>query len=338
MQLDMTQSQVLNEALRQPNVARFYRCALQVNPFAYHGRHGRQTPFQNETDYNAAIIDACLKNGIQAIAVTDHFRIQDSWSLIQAARDKGIFVFAGFEASSSDGVHFLCLYDPDKDSSIERIIGHCGVTDHITTSPNNDKNCVDLLSCIEEQGGIAIAAHVTAANGLLATLEGQPRIKAWKSPNLLASALPSAISAAQPNFRPILENTDPNYRRDRPVAVINASDVNSPQDLADLRSSCFIKMSAVSVEGLRQAFLDPSSRIRLHSDPAPEPHAELLAMAWEGGFLDGTRLHFNGNLNVLIGGRGTGKSTLIESLRYVLDISPLVTKPGKLMKASSRTS
>jgi len=46
-------------------------------------------------------------------------------------------------------------------------------------------------------------------------------------------------------------------------------------------------------------------------------------MAWEGGFLDGTRIHFNGNLNVLIGGRGTGKSTIIESLRYAMALDPL---------------
>ncbi|MBV8281252.1 MAG: AAA family ATPase, partial [Candidatus Eremiobacteraeota bacterium] len=203
------------------------------------------------------------------------------------------------------------------------IIGHCGVTDHNTASPNSDKNCIDLLACIEEQDGIAIAAHVTADNGLLATLEGQPRMKAWKSPSLLACALPGAVPAVQQNYRTILENSDPNHKRDRPLAIINASDVNSPQDLAEPRSSCFIKMSAVSVEGLRQAFLDPSSRIRLHSDPAPEPHVELLAMTWEGGFLDGTRLRLNRNLNVLIGGRGTGKSTLIESLRYVLNVTPL---------------
>ncbi len=82
-------------------------------------------------------------------------------------------------------------------------------------------------------------------------------------------------------------------------------------------------MSDVSVEALRQAFLDPISRIRLNSDPAPEPHAEFLAIAWEGGFLDGTAVHFNENLNVLVGGRGTGKSTMIESLRYTLGLEPL---------------
>ena len=77
-------------------------------------------------------------------------------------------------------------------------------------------------------------------------------------------------------------------------------------------------MSTVSVEAFRQAFLDPTSRIRLHSALKAEPHAEFLAVSWEGGFLRDTAVHFNKNLNVLVGGRGTGKSTMIESIRYAL--------------------
>ncbi len=329
MQSNKTRSQALNEALKQPNGARFYRCALQLNPFAYLGRHGKQTVFQNETDYNAAIIAACRTNNIEAIAVTDHYRIGDSMGLINVARAAGIFVFGGFEAASDDGVHFLCLYDPGKDGSLERLIGQLGVRDHNALSPNGDKNCLKLMECVREQGGITIAAHVAAENGLLATLEGQPRVNAWRSPDLYACALPGPVGDAQQNVRAILENKDAAHRRERPVAVINASDVNSPEDLAEKRSSCFIKMSALSVEGLRQAFLDPDSRIRLNSDPLPEPHAEFIAMAWEGGFLDGTRLHFNGNLNVLVGGRGTGKSTVIESLRYALAIDPIGEEANK---------
>jgi energy-coupling factor transporter ATP-binding protein EcfA2 len=82
-------------------------------------------------------------------------------------------------------------------------------------------------------------------------------------------------------------------------------------------------MSDVSAEALRQAFLDPQSRIRPNSDPQPEPHAEFLAVTWEGGFLSDTSVHLNENLNVLIGGRGTGKSTMIESMRYALGLDPL---------------
>lgn len=82
LQNNITQSQALNEALKQPNGARFYRCALQVNPFAYQGRHAKQTAFQNEADYNDAIIAACHAKKIEAIAVTDHYRISDSLGLI----------------------------------------------------------------------------------------------------------------------------------------------------------------------------------------------------------------------------------------------------------------
>ena len=159
--------------------------------------------------------------------------------------------------------------------------------------------------------------------GLLKKLSGQSRVNVWTSSNLLACALPGPVSNAPDGIRPILENKDAQHKRVRILAVLNASDVNDPEDLKKDGASCFIKMSNVSVEAFRQAFLDPESRIRLHSDPKPEPHAEFLAMTWEGGFLRDTAVHFNGNLNVLVGGRGTGKSTMIESIRYALGLDPL---------------
>ena len=82
-------------------------------------------------------------------------------------------------------------------------------------------------------------------------------------------------------------------------------------------------MANVTAEGLRQAFLDPDSRIRLLGEEAEAPHAEFLALTWEGGFLDEEAVRFNENLNVLVGGRGTGKSTIIESVRYALGLDPL---------------
>ncbi len=329
MEDNRTKSQPLTQALEKPNGARFYRCALQVNPFAYQGRYSKQTAFNNEADYNAAIIAACQKNKIEAIAVTDHYRVGDSKSLVSAAREAEIFVFGGFEAASKDGVHFLCLYDPSKDDRLERFIGEFGVHDHNVLSPIGSKDCLELLSCVRSQGGIAIAAHVAADNGLLATLEGQPRINAWKSPNIYACALPGSVEEAPQNVKQILKNKNADYKREIPVAIINASDVDSPDDLDKPKATCFIKMSELSVEGLRQAFLDPKSRIRLNADDPSKPHTEFIAMAWEGGFLDGSHLHFNGNLNVLVGGRGTGKSTIIESLRYVLAINPLGEEANK---------
>jgi hypothetical protein len=45
----------------------------------------------------------------------------------------------------------------------------------------------------------------------------------------------------------------------------------------------------------------------------------IRRMQVEGGFLDGLDLRFDPGLNVLIGGRGTGKSSTIELIRYCFD-------------------
>ncbi len=313
----------MQAALDLPNGARFYRCALQVNPFAYIKTHKKPTPFTSEDEYNTAVIEACLDVGIEVIAVTDHYRVKHSAGLVRAARNAKLHAFSGFEAVTKDGVHFLCLFDPDKDEGLERYIGECGVHATDQPSPTGNKDAIELLEAARKWGSVCIAAHVASKGGLLSKLSGKSRIDVWTSSDLLACALPGPVDDTPDGLRAILENKDAQHKRDRALAILNASDVNGPEDLKRDRASCFIKMSTVSVEAFRQAFLDPDSRVRRHSDPKPEPHAEFLAMTWEGGFLGDTAVHFNENLNVLVGGRGTGKSTMIESIRYTLGLDPL---------------
>src|SRR5438552_5227271 len=45
----------------------------------------------------------------------------------------------------------------------------------------------------------------------------------------------------------------------------------------------------------------------------------LRSLKIEGGFLDGCTFEFADQLNCLIGGRGTGKTTVLELIRWVLD-------------------
>lgn len=51
-------------------------------------------------------------------------------------------------------------------------------------------------------------------------------------------------------------------------------------------------------------------------------HHKILAVEVEGGFLNGARLEFADGLNCIIGGRGTGKTTVLEFIRYILDLMP----------------
>jgi DNA repair ATPase RecN len=53
-----------------------------------------------------------------------------------------------------------------------------------------------------------------------------------------------------------------------------------------------------------------------------QPHHRILGLQVDGGFLDGMRLEFSDGLNCIIGGRGTGKTTVLEFIRYVLGMMP----------------
>jgi DNA repair ATPase RecN len=322
--------EVLAAALQRPAGARFYRVALQVNPFAYLKRHAKATHHADEAAYNEGIVAACLDQQIEAIAVTDHFRIHTSQELTRAAREAGIEVFPGFEAVTKEGVHWLCLFDPSRSpNEIERIIGECGVRDLDAASPVGDIDAEGLLAKAREWDAVIIAAHGTSTQGLLRKLSGQARMRIWRSPDLQAIAIPGPVADLPAELRSIVR-CEGDYKREQPIAILNARDVCSPEDLLEPGAWTWMKMTVVAIDGLRQAVLDPESRIRLSSAPVPEEHTEFVALAWQGGFLDGVGIRFSENLNVLIGGRGTGKSTVIESLRYVLGLEPLGDEAGRL--------
>ena len=310
--------------------ARFYKCALQVNPHGYAEEYrGRPSGF-DEAGYAQALVAKAETLDINVLAVTDHNSVSGVDAVRAVARQRNIVVFPGFELTSKESIHILCLYEPETSTTqLERFLGQFGLLDTARSSSPCGESFSDVLAIVADQGGVTVAAHVTHDKGLLRMLQGQSRINAWRDQNLLAIQIPSTVDALSREDKEIIQNRNPHYIRSPApetalaLAVINAKDVAQPDDLADPGVSCFVKMSEVRIEGLRQAFLDPGSRIRLNSDPTPEEHSELISLAWQGGFLANETVNFNSNLNVLVGGRGAGKSTVIESLRYVLDLEPL---------------
>lgn len=324
----MTSKERTTQAAVQSRGAVFHRCALQVNPHHYAGKFRGQETDGNPEYYAKAMVEKAVDLGISVLAITDHNSVSEVALFQNAAKGQEITIFPGFELSSSEGVHVLCIYPPDTaEGQLQLFLGMFGIQSPVPSSDPSKRSFVDILTQTREQGGIAIAAHVTNKSGLFKVLSGQPRINAWRSEDLLAIQIPGAVDDLPQDIREIVRNKNPHYLRTSSggnvsVATVNAKDVARPEDLAEQAATCLIKMSEVSVEGLRQAFLDPGSRIRLVSDPVPTDHAELLSLSWQGGFLDGAALRFNPSLNVLVGGRGTGKSTVIESLRYALDLTP----------------
>ena len=313
--------------------ARFYRCALQVNPHHYAQTYQGQPTQGDALSHAQHIVDKAVELGIEVLAITDHNNVDGVAAFRSASLHRPVHIFPGFELSSSEGVHLLCLYPPDTgDDQLGRYLGEFGIRDTSPSTQLATKTFAEILEAVHSQGGIAIAAHVTNDSGLLKVLSGQARIRAWQDENLLAAQIPGLIEDLPQDVHPIVKNRNAEHRRTHApedglaIAVVNAKDIVTPGQLDAPSATCWIKMQEVSIDGLRQAFLDPGSRIRLNPKEgkfAPDEHMEIVTVGWEGGFLDGVTVHLNPNLNVLIGGRGAGKSTVVESIRSALGLDPI---------------
>ena len=304
-----------------------------MNPQHYGGTFRGQPSGGDAISHAKAIVDKAIDLGIEVLAITDHNCVSAVAAFRSATRNREIRIFPGFELSSSEGVHVLCVYPPDTElDRLERYLGEFGIHDTDPSSDLANKTVAEILDIVKKQGGISIAAHVTNNGGLFKVLRGQARIRAWRDENLLAIQIPGPVDDLPPEIRRILENNNADYRRahapERGIAVaaVNAKDIVEAEQFDDPSATCWIKMDEVSVDGLLQSFLDPGSRIRVNPKDGefePEEHMELVSVGWEGGFLDGVSIRLNPNLNVLIGGRGTGKSTVVESIRSVLGLEPI---------------
>ena len=144
-------------ALRQPAGAEFRRCALQVNPRHYSETYrGRPSTTDDDAGYAQALLDKAEVLGVTVLAVTDHNHVGGLAPIRTAAQGRPVRVFPGFELTSTEGIHVLCLYPPDfTEEQLGRCFAEFGVRATKTSSDLCDKPFSDLLAGVRDQGGIA---------------------------------------------------------------------------------------------------------------------------------------------------------------------------------------
>ncbi|MCG3880114.1 TrlF family AAA-like ATPase [Psychrobacter sp. Ps6] len=298
----------------------------------------------------------CHELELDVIGITDHNFSQKSdprdWFLTHlveqnrgVAREVGrnpLVIFPGFEVDI--GYHVLCLFPTAKKQTqledCNRYLTKLGLaeserfssgTPNLLRKDGQNVSLKTLISLVQsEMGGIVIAAHSDQASGML---EQAIYREDFKHPELYCVEVTKNPPAQK--YLDILEGRNTDWKRDGFYpAYIMSSDAKSlktescgkpkPNSLGYRHT--WIKMSKPSIESLRQAFLDPTSRIKLPEDVTTDKNPSVLSnypyiksIKIEGAeFLDNQEIHFSPNKNSLIGGRGSGKSTVLEYLRLSL--------------------
>lgn len=337
-------------SMKQSAYARFYKCDLQLQTPAdgAHWQGIRLKPNPTDDDLAASaddFVDACYDADLEAVAITDHNmggelglrylgQILNAVERKAAVEKRRITVFPGFELTAKvpGNIHLLCIFEPDTPPM--------QVNDTLTLlrlppdsrrpgakSPCDLDQVIDIVQ--EQRHGLVIAAHADRGDG---ALDDKKYAQGWqqevvRNPRLLAVELtmPREQWLERAGKVGMLCRNERPFERSHPIAVVNGSDnkrIRSGEGTGDGNAigarHTWVKMSLPSIEGLRQAFLDHASRIRFGAD-RPEDlltHPRIARISITGlGFLDDLELVLSPNLNTLIGGGGTGKSTVLEAIR-----------------------
>ncbi|WP_037450509.1 TrlF family AAA-like ATPase [Sinorhizobium fredii] len=334
--------------------ARFYKCDLQMQT-PFDPDHWVGGKFASSEDAAEAYIRACYEAELEVIALTEHnFVSSKEIPLLQAkakelSKEFGyeLVIFPGFEftANVGKGVHVLAIFEPDADlNEIDHILTKCGV-DNPRQLPGGQhasstlilEDVLNIVQAPTPKGGfrgLVILPHSQSNSGIFddSKIAGWLQQREFTNPQLLAVEVPKSPSRMNPAWQSLLGSTDDchvGWKRSRPICCLMSSDAKTLK--ADAKTSnaigskyTWIKMSKPSIEALRQAFLDHDSRIRRGDDFPDRPelghtHPSIMSIKVRGAkFLADKDLHFSRNLTTLIGGRGTGKSTLVEYLRLAL--------------------
>lgn len=278
---------------------------------------------------------------IDCVAVTDHNtgdwidKLKAAYAEMKGEADQGaprpgfreLYIFPGVEVSVQGGFHLLAIFDPSATSqTINDLLAR---VDYDGTRGDSDgvtrEGAGKVVERILAAGGIAIPAHVEGDKGLCQVEPGTRKClmdhttvkQVLQEPGILALEW-----TAYTSLRPVI--LDELKLR---FASVVGSDCHSFQGTAVPGSRyTWIKMAQPLLEGLRLALLDGQEVSVRRSDEnssfmpfnTPEHFIDSIQICdarYMGRGKQSASLAFNPYFNALIGGRGTGKSTIVHALR-----------------------
>ena len=279
--------------------------------------------------------------GIEVAAITDYQQVRKEWfvPIREAARERGIYVYPGVElsfggsAGGKRGLHLLAVFPYDADiqlmnravdkildgESAERLLNPDG--SHRDLKPQGS-----LTACLprfqKETGALLIVAHPNGSKGLLTSYSP------GEAAQLLQTIPFDAVeSLTERDRRRLLDTGEIDQARSDTLASIEGSDNHNIPEIGaktrpnGLLRTTYLKLSVRDdLRAIRLALRDSKILVRVGEKPDYRyTHLERLEVDGDG-FLGGLSLDFSSELNTLVGGRGVGKSAILETIRYILDL------------------
>ena len=281
-----------------------------------------------EKDFISHYIAALKQASIQVGVITNHnkFNKDEFKALRKAAKKEDIYLLPGVELSVKDGrngIHALIVFHEDwidNQKNADYINSFLSVTFAGQTGydNNNARSNHDLIETLRELDKfeidyMLIFAHVEDSSGLWNAFDGGRITELGK--NELFCARTAAFQKVR--TRDMREKVKVWFGTWYPSEV-EGSDPKALEEIGRGEPT-YIKIGAFTFEAVQFALKPGTDRL---SDKVIErqAHSWVRSVSFEGGILDGKKINLSDEMNCLIGIRGSGKSAVLECLRYALEI------------------
>lgn len=267
---------------------------------------------------------AYMRAGLDGLVVTDHNShegIEPVRNALQELESKPDFrklvIFPGVEITTHGGYHLLAIFDPSTSSDvINGLLHKCEYTG--TRGDSNgttEKPFEAVAEIIAKEGGIAVPAHADANQGAF-RIDPRDFDRVSKLRSILAAEITTEAgkkTATKHGWVPVLGSDAHHLDGSGCPPHIDAKYPGS--------HFTWFKAEKLDLAGLRLALTDgPDSVIPTvadSTDPNTIAHPTISNITVRSRGREST-CWLNPWMNSLIGGRGVGKSTVVELLRLVM--------------------
>ncbi|WP_462269749.1 TrlF family AAA-like ATPase [Desulfobacter sp.] len=301
--------------------------------FHLHTNADKEFSFTGDADYyNSDYVQALTEAGIEVGVITNHnkFDFVEFKALKKTARRKGIFLLPGMELSVNDGsngIHTLVVFsDKWLENGNDYINQFLNVAFEGKTPEEyeneNGRSSFGLIETIKKLEGynrdfFLVFAHVEDKSGLWHELDGGRLQELGKSEFFCRRSLAfQKVRTHDMQGRKCRVGVQDWLAQAYPTEV-EGSDPKSIEQIGK-GEACYLKIGDFTFEAIKYALLDFKHRVA--SEPHNPKHSHIKNVSFEGGVLDGKSINFSSELNTLIGIRGSGKSSILEAVRYALEI------------------
>jgi hypothetical protein len=292
--------------------------------------------YKNKGISNQEIIDILISNNIEVVAITDHHYIDvDRVKELQQLANGKVTILPGIEfraeLGGSESIHYIGIFSEKSDVNDIwiKIQSSCGITAKDIQDKGGDNNIYcdfkETCNLIHSLGGL-VSVHAGSKTNTVENITNSLPYKMAQKIELVSGYIDIYELGQENDQNDYNTIVFPAIKRRLPMII--CSDNHDIKNYI-IKQNLWIKAEP-TFEGLKHIIYEPQDRVKIQNHKPDFKEDKLIIDSVKyisnNNLFNPQTIHLNKNLNVIIGGKSSGKSILLYNIAKTLETNDEVSK------------